>query len=1245
MFAKKIGLKDFGLSLLLVFCLGLCAFAIPASAQIGNASLGGTVMDPSGGVIGSAELRLTNKATGFEARAVSNERGEYTFRNLTPGTYDLKISKAGFENYIQRGIVITINESAHADAALKVGAASETVTVEGENTLINSDNATLQGGVDPQTLQSLPLIVSGKPRSSASLAVLLPGVTTGSGNEAFNARINGGTQSGDEALLDGATMQEGFMSQSGMVAIQGDFQMSPDMVQEVKVITSNYDAQYGSSTSSQIAVVTKSGGSTYHGAAFGFYRDKIFNAAPWNGTCPPSNPNCDRRPGDVQKNYGANFGGPVKIPHLYHGTSKHHSFFYFNWEAYHQVGGSNTAAISIPSVAERGDLATGKPADFSDWALSQGKSIYMPGSASAACQSAAGVGPGKQFPGNIIPVACFSPIASAYLKLLPQPTNTNAIDNYLPPPVPDTLINGSNVYMFRIDHNYADSDHFYFTFWRQFAAINIASQLPRAIANESPTNPQNSPIFRFNWEHIFSNVMTNHMTLGYLNRNEGYGSLNLDQIGKLPGVNGVASNTNALPDFQFFGCDACGFTQISNSNGHNAGNVTTRPTWVINDIASRVIGHHTVTFGGEWRNVEGNIHQGTNESGHFFFGIDTTSVPGVNSGSPVAAFLLGAVSNANVDFRTVSAWYPRQKVYALHVSDTWRVTPKLSVNYGLRWDEYTPSREKFNHLSFFDASGTNPDAGGLAGSLAFAGKGSGCQPACFGADFPEKTWKKGFAPRLGIAYSYDQKTVIRSGYGVFFAQAFYPGWGGGMSLDGYNLNQSFSTAGSPGSTPAFYLDGGFPQTFTPPPFISAGFDNGRNPLYRPVNANRRPYSQQWNLTIERQLPHEVFMSVAYVGNKGTRLGSSLQPLNVLNPSAPTIQALGSQLQDVFTSDAATDGVPSPYTGWYQQMTNAGCSPTVAQALVPYPQYCNGGSVSLQGMNENVGNSTYHSFQVKAEKRYSKGLYMLVSYTNSKLITDAADNTQSGGGGTWNGTQGVVSPFEKRRARALAPDDVPQVLSAAFVYDLPFGKGKKYLHDSNRLNYLAGGWQFSPILRYSRGTLFWFRSAFCNSNNLVPQFGEACLVGILPGEKPFLQDPNNFDPNKGCTALTGPNCAPLFNSAAFELSCPQGAASADPKCSTFGYNGSGARVSNLRGPNFKNVDFSIIKNTRFGERLNFQIRAEFYNAFNLHYFIDGSNFNQSGNNAFHNDVSDGSFGTWNSAVSGPRVIQFGARVEF
>src|SRR5437667_3374862 len=268
-------------------------------------------------------------------RVTTNERGEYTFRNVTPGSYDLKVVKGGFQNYIQKDIVLTINQSGRADATLKVGTTSETVTVEGENTLINFDNGTLQGGIDPDTLKELPLSFAGKPRSSASFAVLLPGVSTGSSSEAFNARINGGIQSGDEALLDGATMQEGFMSQSGMVAIQGDFQMSPDMVQEVKVLTSSYDAQYGSSTSGQITMVSKGGTTQYHGAAFEYARNKALNANTWT-----NNFHGLPRPPDNEHNFGANIGGPVKIPFLYHGTSKHHSFFYFDWESYHQAGGS-----------------------------------------------------------------------------------------------------------------------------------------------------------------------------------------------------------------------------------------------------------------------------------------------------------------------------------------------------------------------------------------------------------------------------------------------------------------------------------------------------------------------------------------------------------------------------------------------------------------------------------------------------------------------------------------------------------------------------------------------------------------------------------------------------------------------------------------------------------------------------------------------------------------------------------------
>jgi len=471
-----------------------------------------------------------------------------------------------------------------------------------------------------------------------------------------------------------------------------------------------------------------------------------------------------------------------------------------------------------------------------------------------------------------------------------------------------------------------------------------------------------------------------------------------------------------------------------------------------------------------------------------------------------------------------------------------------------------------------------------------------------------------------------------------------------------------------------YLDEGFPSPTATlgctlgTTCVNPGFDNGRIPLagngngsaYRTIDGNHRPYSSQWNLTIERELPKEVFLSVAYVGNKGTRLTSALQPINVLNPFDPQVKALEAnttpihpscatpnpatgvncgyvpELNRVFTSDSQTlFGVTPPYAGWVKQLNDVGaCSPTVAQALLPFPQFCG----PLQGMNENRGNSTYHSFQLKAEKRYSKGLYMLVSYTNSKIISDASDNVQQLGG-TWNASQGIISPFEKRRARAISGDDVPQVVSAIFVYDLPFGKGQRYANQGGAVNYLAGGWQISPIIHFSRGTPMWFRSSACTVAS-VPQLRQNCLVGLVPGVKPFLQDPNGYDPGKG----------PLLNSAAFEAVGAFQPAGACPTCTgAFGYTGSGPRITNLRGPNYKNLDFSVTKNTRLTERVNFQLRFAFFNAFNTHYFINNGVNNQGSSFAFISDIAAGGttgFGSWDgSNVSPPRTIQIGGRLEF
>ena len=626
-----------------------------------------------------------------------------------------------------------------------------------------------------------------------------------------------------------------------------------------------------------------------------------------------------------------------------------------------------------------------------------------------------------------------------------------------------------------------------------------------------------------------------------------------------------------------------------------------------------VRGKHQFKFGGEYRWIAGNIHQDGGQSGTFNFADAETGLPGIVSGNSIASFLLEQVDSGNATFLSVSSRYPRQHAYTWFVGDTWRVAPKLTVDYGLRWDEYSPSVEKFDRFSFFDPLGTNPGAGGRRGRLAFK-----YGAASFGRRQPEEVWRKGFAPRIGIAYALNTKNVIRAGYGIFYDQAFYPGWGGGMAQDGFYTNASFSAAPY-GASPAFILSQGLPQNFTQPPVISSTFLNGQGsqgppstPLYRPFDANRLPYAQQWNLSVEHQFSANFYVNAAYVANKGTRLPSSNVPLNVLNPS---LLAMGGALNDTFQPGQTTlDGVPIPYAGWVEQMS--ACKPTVAQALLPYPQYC----ATLQGLNENAGSSTYHSLQVKAEKRLSHGMYLLGSFTWSKLLTSASDNTQAYSG-TWGGVQGVISPYERQRNKTLAQDDVPQILSVTYTYDLPFGPGQRFANQGGILGKAAGGWQISTIFRESAGTPFFFRSlSFCN----VPsQFGEGCLPGILPGANAFAQSKGSFDPGKG----------PLFNVTAFE-----------PADSFNFYAGSGSKMTSLRYFNYHNQSFGLIKNTRITERLNFQLRAEFFNLWNWHVF-NATGDTRGANEAFTYDVSSPQFGTWNGTVTNPRNIQVGARIEF
>ena len=1167
---QKVGLCRVG------FLVAAAVLLLPVASfpQASQGSISGTIVDPSGAVVADVELVLKNLATGTETRRASDAGGLYAFPNLTPGTYMLTVNSPGFKVYVQNQVVVALGSDVRLDVRLSLGPQTEQIEVLGSSPM-NYDSGSHEDGISPGTLEQLPLLMAGTVRSSASFAILMPGVSTGGTADPFDARTNGGMQSGDEAVLDGVSMQQGHMSQSGMTSLFQDFPYSPDMVSEVKVVSSSYAPEYGASTGGQVVAVTKSGTDEFHGSMFEYYRNDSFNATQFGAAEKPEN---------IQHNFGANLGGPMKVPGLWSSSVK--TYFYVNLEGFRTEGGVNAPTVSIPSMRQRAG-------DFSDWVDANGNliPIYDP----ATTRVVNGVVVRDPFPGNIIPADRISPLAQEWLQYLPAPTRDGPLNNYTGAPVPDTILGDSNYLFGRFDSYVGDKDHFAVSLWHQRAPVKFNSVLPQQLASEDLSDPQNSSVHRFNWDHTFSPDVLNHLAFGYLNRNEGYGCVNAEFVDTLPKIPGVALHT-VPPQITF----SDGFATWGCNSGRNLQNITTRPTYVLNNILTWVKGSHTIKGGFEYRNIGGNLHNDGNQAGTFAFDRGATGLLGVNSGSPIASFLLGTVDSANVDFRDVTTTYVRQNAWVFHLGDTWRVNSKLTLNYGLRWDYFSPSKEKYNRFSFFDPNGPNPAAGGRPGRLAFAGTEWG--EASYGEPYPEDPWKGGFAPRIGGTYAVDDKTLIRAGWGIFYDRAYYPGWGGGISQDGFASNVAFSSSLG-GLQPAFLLQEGFPQDFVAPPFIDSTFRNGQDLNYRPLDANERPRSHQWNLTVDREISRGLTLGLAYVGSKGKRLPSNIVPLNALDPA---YLSMGALLYDEFQpGQASLNGVPLPYEGWVEQMQS--CAPSVAQALRPYPQYCS----NLQGLNENHGESTYHSLQAKLEKRFTGGTYFLVSYTLSRLHSSASTNVQRDAD-TWSNVSGNISPYEQERNRALALDDATHVLSAALVWDIPWAK-----ESSGAKKALLDGWQLATIFRYSSGTPIYFRSGFCN----VPgEFRAACIPSVT-GD-PFAQDPGNWDPGAGS----------IFNASAFT----------DPSAFNFNY-GSGDRITDHRKQAYKNMDLSLMKNTRIGSRVNLQIRIDAFNLWNWHIFTnDGRSW---GGLPFNVDISSANFGQWNGSVSNPRNVMVSARLQF
>lgn len=1204
----------------LVSTFGVLLLVSAAFAQTDRGTITGTISDPAGAVIPNAAIEAKNAQTGATYKAATTGTGNYTLAEIPAGTYELSATAAGFKKFVRPGLAVPVAQTVRVDATLDVGATTDTVTVSAEAPLLKTESGELSHNIDYNNADALPLFTLngaggalGNIRDPLSVVAILPGADFKTDN---TLRINGMPANSQAVRVEGQDATNGMWREQNQVN-----QQSVDAIQEVSVQTSNFAAEYGQVGGGYFNYTMKSGTNQYHGSAYDYFDNEFLNAA----TPFTNNGNGGHIKNELRRNdYGFTLGGPLSIPKVYNGKDK--TFFFFNFEQFLQNTVTSTNIATVPTAAMQAGNFSGNtfPVPIPPDPLGRSFPTYTIFDPTTARQAPNGQTIEDPFPGNTIPFNRMDPVALRFQSLFPKPNAPGIVNNYNVPGFANDR--HTTIPSIKIDQNVGSSIKLSGYYSQTYTTSPNTNGFSPNLAPVAPQDDRAQTV-RVNYDQTITPTLLLHVGVGLLYFNHptisptqdvssilGWGSSQLfpayNYLPSLGGMSSIFTGGLSLGSGFFGPTPGVGaFSAIELKEIKPTGNANM--TWVH--------GNHTFKWGGELV-LDGFPQQSESRANgqYGFSGYQTANPweagnPAVNtlfsSGFPYASYLLGAPNSLQTSALTDSRLGNHS--FGLYIQDNWKVTRKITLDYGLRYDYATLLSEQYGRMQNASFNTPNPAAGGLPGNVIYEAT-CHCQ---FNHNYPFA-----FGPRLGLAYQFAPKTVLRAGAGIAYSSSPNNAFLSYSVPDFQTLSAPLGTGQGIQSTLAqgnpFAPGNPFGNAVLTYPDFNSKYPNQTSatgcgptrqgpcvPFQSPFisispNTGRLPRIFQWSVGVQHEVMPNLLVEASYVGNRGAWFTAPLldsQAYNALTPAGLLANRQYGSTTGINTNNPAdlallTTPITSPaviarfpglanpnnvYPGFPQYQT-------LGQALRPYPQW-NGVPPFL---GPPMGDTWYDSLQVKVTKRYSHGLTVQGAYTWQKEMTNGANSDTSY---LTPNAPLINDVFNSALAKQLSGFDLPQVLVLTFNYTTPQTRFGGDSTGAKAMQWLARDWTLGGVLRYQSGMLVQTPPSNNNfltelqrgtGNNPALWGGGNTFENYVPGQSFFSVDPNShFDPTKQLA----------LNPAAFT----------NPGPGQFGV--SAPYYDNNRWQRQPAESLSAGRVFRIREKYQLQIRAEFFNVFNRVFF--------------------------------------------